>query len=225
MAEYQGWIMIDNKHFLATYRINGDNSCGGYQLCLKINSDHSGKYESINPHNYFGDDKFEVIKATRALSDTSIKVGDIIELYMKRAPRQKGFFFAEDGGPICRPNDYPIKFTVISCPQFSEYYGWFKIDGIRFSASYRTSGDSSCGGYRLCLKINNGADGKKQYYGHDYFGDDKYEVTTANTSVLGHGIFIGDIIELTMKHPLIRSWSCGQSESQNPVQLTVTYIS
>ena len=50
----------------------------------------------------------------------------------------------------------------------AEVFGTITVDGITFEAGYRTEDVRNQGGYERCLKLY----GK----GHEYFGDDKYEV-------------------------------------------------
>jgi hypothetical protein len=205
MSQYCGWIKVDYKRFLATYSISDS--------CLIITSDQ----------HEFDNNKFEVIKATRPLSTKGVAIGDVIKLIIDRR------LITKDELKRC-PNDeytyeYFTKFTVIQGPGNTEYHGWIIVDGLRFLASYRTSGDSSCGGYKLCLKINNAYDENKKEYvsSHSHFGDDKFEVISASMQISNNGIAVGDAIELAMTHRFLSSEKYGAFYGET-ILFTITQI-
>ncbi len=67
----------------------------------------------------------------------------------------------------------------------SEVFGQFTLDNITFEASYRYDGETvRQGGFHKCLVIYGGkTESGTRVSGHEYFGDDKFEVTKADTYV------------------------------------------
>ena len=58
-----------------------------------------------------------------------------------------------------------------------EIFGEFTLYGIVFEAGYRYGGNlNHQGGYHKCLRIYSGKAATNRIDGHQYFGDDKFEV-------------------------------------------------
>jgi len=77
----------------------------------------------------------------------------------------------------------------------SEIRGSFEYNNLVFQAGYRYGGHyQDQGGYGKCLRIYHANNGT--LYPHDYFGDDKYEVASADIQ--------SDKVILTMRFPLDR---------------------
>lgn len=77
-----------------------------------------------------------------------------------------------------------------------EIFGTLVFDGKTFEVGYRFNGPSwHQGGYSKCLRIYNGNDtGGTSISGHEYFGDDKFEVLSADVGV--------KTLKLEMSYPL-----------------------
>ena len=80
--------------------------------------------------------------------------------------------------------------------QGHEIHGTFTLNGITFSAGYRFGGHLyHQGGYSQCLRIYDGKQANGiAVSGHDYFGDDKFEVVKASD-------YVGDMV-LELSFPL-----------------------
>jgi hypothetical protein len=73
MAETFGTITIDDITFEASCRSRGDlRYQGGFAKCLVIYSGTDKDGNKISGHDYFGDDKFEVIQTSNYIDDMSL---------------------------------------------------------------------------------------------------------------------------------------------------------
>ena len=90
-----------------------------------------------------------------------------------------------------------------------EIFGKVRIDRILFEVGYRYGGDlCHQGGFNRCLRIYEGIDPTNTVVsGHEYFGDDKFEVVNAN-------IYVDDLV-LTMSFPLLKESERYKPESIN----------
>ncbi|ARF10032.1 hypothetical protein Indivirus_9_9 [Indivirus ILV1] len=65
--------------------------------------------------------------------------------------------------------------------KMAEIPGLIILDGITFDVGYRFGGSvNHQGGYSKCLRIYNGKKGQQIINGHDFFGDDKFEVLSSD---------------------------------------------
>lgn len=87
--------------FNAGYRFSGDPGCGGFKLCLKMyhgfhTSDLKFK-KQIDPHSYFGDDKFEIesVKNLNNPTGQEIKSRDILQLTLTCGLCKRGDIFGK----------------------------------------------------------------------------------------------------------------------------------
>jgi hypothetical protein len=82
-----------------------------------------------------------------------------------------------------------------------EILGTFQLDNITFEGGYRYDGNRNHqGGYEKCLRIYNGKDGdNNNIWGHNYFGDDKFEVINA--------VIYPNQVTLTLRYPLCKKSS------------------
>ena len=81
----------------------------------------------------------------------------------------------------------------------TEIFGKVTIDGILFEVGYRSGFDlRHQGSFDKCLRIYEGLDSNnKVISGHQYFNDDKFQVTNAN-------IYVDDMV-LILAFPLLKA--------------------